>query len=354
VSAPTCEGSFQPLAASRLPSPSRGDAGAAEHVAPAVLPALAGVRSSRSVGVARYVDRLAELLAAIGVDYLPSPAPVRDFGTHLHFANSSRRVLWNVVSARPSIVTVHDVLPRTAALTTLYRRVVYPLLGQASATIVHSEFAADLLRCLGARPRRLEVISHPASSYKSLDQGAARRALGWEDGRPLFVLPGVLKAAKLVAETLDAASPLLERGDLRLALVGSAVDRELVIRARSLGALILASPSRELYEQAIVAADCVLVLRDASVGETNGPLMDALGAGRPVLATATGSIPELAEAAALYCTPTVPSIRAGLATLCDQAERAQRAEMAHCRADLFNDGVVATAHLELFREVFDG
>jgi glycosyltransferase involved in cell wall biosynthesis len=164
----------------------------------------------------------------------------------------------------------------------------------------------------------------------------------------------VLKTAKLVAETLDAAAPLLERKALRLALVGTVVDRELVAHARSLGALILASPSGEAYEQAIVAADCVLVLRNASVGETNGPLMDALGAGRAVLATATGSIPELAEAAALYCDPDVRGIRSGLTILCDPGERGSRAEVARRRAEVFAGDVVATAHAELFREAFDG
>jgi glycosyltransferase involved in cell wall biosynthesis len=323
-------------------------------VARPLVSAVTGVRSARSVGVVRYVDRLTELLAAAGVDYVPSEALVPGLSTHLHFANSSRRVLRDAATTRPTIVTVHDVLPRTSALTIFYRRLAYPLLRSAAATIVHSAFAADLLRSLGARPRRLEVIPHPASSFSSRDKGAARRDLGWESGCPVFVLPGVLKAAKLVAPALEAAAPLLASGALRLALVGTAVDQELVSRARSLGALILESPSQEDYERAIVAADCVLVLRDDSVGETNGPLMDALGAGRPVLATATGSIPELADAAALYCLPTVTDIRAGLVTLGNPDERARYAETARRRAQLFDGRSVAATHLDLFREVFDG
>jgi glycosyltransferase involved in cell wall biosynthesis len=319
-----------------------------------MVSAVTGVRSARSVGVVRYVDHLTELLAAAGVDYVPSEAPVAGLGTHLHFANSSRSVLWDAATTRPTIVTVHDVLPRTSALTTSYRRLAYPLLRRAAAMIVHSAFAADLLRSLGARPRRLEVIPHPASGFSSPDRSAARRALGWESECPLFVLPGVLKTAKLVAPALEAAAPLLASGALRLALVGTAVDRQLARRARALGALILDSPSREDYERAIVAADCVLVLRDGSVGETNGPLMDALGAGRAVLATATGSIPELAEAAAVYCHPTATAIRAGLVTLCDPEARARHAEAARRRAQLFDGRLVAAAHLELFREVFDG
>jgi glycosyltransferase involved in cell wall biosynthesis len=353
VSAPPCDRAVQLAEPAGLLSRSRRDTAAQQRPANADL-SMAGVRSPRSLGVARYVDHLAELLAAAGVDYLPSDVPVPGLGTHLHFANSSRRVLWNVVAPRRSIITVHDVLPRTTALTTFYRRVVYPLLQRASVTIVHSAFAADLLRSFGARPQRLEVIPHPIPTFASLDQEAARRALGWKSGRPLFAVPGVLKAAKFVAEIVEAAAPMLERGELDLALIGTAVDHQLVNRAHSLGALILSSPSRELYEQAIVAADCVLVLRDRSVGETNGPLMDALGAGCPVLATATGSIPEVAARAAYYCRPTVTGIRAGLATLCDHDERAQRAETACRRADLFDGRLVAAAHVELFRQAFDG
>jgi glycosyltransferase involved in cell wall biosynthesis len=326
----------------------------AEPPAPPLVSAVAGVRSAKSVGVVRYVDHLTELLSAAGVDYIPSDAPVPGLGTHLHFANSSRSVLWDLATARSTIVTVHDVVPRTGALTVLYRRLAYPLLRRAAATIVHSAFAADLLRSLGANPRRLEVIPHPASNFSSRDRNAARRALGWESERPLFVLPGVLKAAKLVAPALEAAAPLLASGALRLALVGTAAEQELVNRARSLGALILESPSRDVYERAIMAADCVLVLRDGSVGETNGPLMDAIGAGRAVLATETGSIPELAQAAALYCRPTTTAIRAGLVTLCVPDERARRAGAARRRAQLFDGRSVAAAHLDLFREVFDG
>lgn len=315
---------------------------------------MAGIRSPRSVGVTRYVDRLAELLAAIGLEYVPSDKPRRGFASHLHFANSSRRALLDVMTVQPAVVTVHDVLPRTDALIAWYRRIAYPLLRRASATVVHSEFAADLLRRLGARPKRLEVIPHPVSNFGQLDQDAARRKLGWETGLPLFVLPGVLKAAKLVVETLEAAAPLLERRALGLALVGTATDRTLVARARALGAIVVESPRREQYEQAIVAADCVLVLRNASVGESNGPLLDALGAERPILATAIGSIPELAGDSAVYCVPTVTGIRRGLESLCDQQERAGRERLAQQRARLFDGTGAARAHLELFRETLGG
>lgn len=320
----------------------------------AALPPIGAVRSPRSVGVVWYVDRLTGFLSELGVDYRPCERPLRGFPAHLHLANSSRRVIWNTATAPSPIVTVHDVVPRTRALLPWYRRFVYPLLRRATVTIVHSRFAADLLRRAGGEQRRVEVIPHPAPIFASVDRRTARRALGWEDDAPLFVLPGVLKPSKLVAEVLDAAAPLLERRRLRLALVGSVADQNLATRARSCGLDLLVSPSRAAYEQAIVAADCVLVLRDRSVGETNGPLLDALAAGRAVLATAVGSIPELAGDAALYCGLSTAEIRASLEILCDPDELALRAENARTRARTFSGRAVAVAHERLFREVLDG
>jgi glycosyltransferase involved in cell wall biosynthesis len=329
-------------------------AGGGHRTACPITP-VTGVRSPKSLGVVHYVEGLALALGELGVDYRPAARPSAGLGVHLHLANSSRTVLRHAAGMRaPYVVTVHDVMPRTPALRPWYSRAAYPLLRRAAATIVHSEFAATLVAGLGAGPRRLEVIPHPARTFASLDQQAARQTLGWESDRPLFVLPGVLKPAKLVAETLAAAAPLLERGTLRLALVGPVVDERLTRRARSLGALLLPSPARRLYEQAIVAADCVLVLRDASVGETNGPLMDALGAGRAVLATAVGSITEIAEDAAHYCLPTAESIHAGLETLCDDDERGRHAEIARARAEAFSLRSVAERHADLFGEVLGG
>jgi glycosyltransferase involved in cell wall biosynthesis len=251
-------------------------------------------------------------------------------------------------------VTVHDVLPRTRTLNPLYRRLVYPLLRRASVAIVHSRFAADLLRRVSGDLAGVEVIPHSTTTFASLDQQAARESLGWEGEGPLFVLPGVLKRSKLVAEALAAAVPLLERRRLRLALVGSIADDGLADCARTFGVEVLSSPDRASYERAIVSADCVLVLRESSVGETNGPLLDALGAGRAVLATAVGSIPEVAGDAALYCGTSAADIRTGLEILCDRDEQALRADNARRRAELFSGRVVAAAHERLFREMFDG
>ncbi len=116
---------------------------------------------------------------------------------------------------------------------------------------------------------------------------------------------------------------------------------------------MLANPSDTAYEQAIVASDCVLCVRAGSVGETNAPLLEALGAGRAVLATATGSIPEVARDAGLYCEGTVDGIGAGLIALGDAAARAELERAAAERAGELTWRASAAAHASLFHEVFE-
>jgi glycosyltransferase involved in cell wall biosynthesis len=316
------------------------------------MTAATGVRDGRSLGIARYVSRLAEALGELGVAYAPADAPVRDTLSHFHLGNSSRRAARQAAfERRPSLLTVHDVVPRTRALSALYRLAVYPLaVGRAARVVVHSRFAADLLvREAGVDRRSVEVVPLPATAFASVDREASRRALGLEGDAPLFVLPGVIKGAKLVAEAVEAAAPLLAAGRLRLLLAGRVADRRAAEAARAAGAAVLASPDDAAYAHAIAAADCVLVLRSRSVGETNGPLLDAIGAGRAALASEVGSIPEVAAG----CARLVPrdGLRAGLEELVCRSARAELACRAEARARELTWAASAARHAELLGEL---
>jgi glycosyltransferase involved in cell wall biosynthesis len=312
--------------------------------------AVSGVANPSSAGIWRYAVLLADALGEIDVSY-DLGRRARGDATHFHLANSSRAFLRQSRTLRsPFAVTVHDVLPRTAALLPLYRRLAYPALRSAAATIVHSTFAADMLVREGGAPRRLEVIHHPARRPHLPDRMTARRTLGWPEGELIAVLPGVIKPAKLAREAVAAAAGI---ANLRLALTGRIADRRAAREAQGYGALILPDPDDAEYEQAIVAADCVLCLRSGTVGETNGPLLDGLGAGRAVLATATGSIPEVAGDAVHYCDGTETGIRAGLIALADDRTRVELERSAYQRAAKLTWHESAALHAELFREVFD-
>lgn len=317
-----------------------------------VAPLVAGVHSPSSLGVSRYCSRLAVSLAEHGLDYELCDRPLPGRATHLHLANSSRLPAARARRGKPFALTLHDVRPRTRALEPVYRTLVYPLVVErAAVTVVHSRFAADLLRDLGVRPRRVEVIPHAAAVPASLDRSTARSATGLDDGRLLAVLPGVVKQAKLVHEAVAAFESVRRRW--RLVLVGRVDDRRTAARARRAGVDVVEHPVDRAYEQAIVAADVVLCLRSASVGETNGPLLDALGAGRPVLATSTGSIPEVAGRCARFVEPTAKAIAHGLRALEDEGERRELRRAAFARADELSWSRAAALHAELFSEVFD-
>ena len=316
-----------------------------------------GVHEPRSLGPSRYVGRLAAACQEQGLQYVPASAPAVDTLSHFHLGNSSRRVVWQAArETRPYLLTVHDVVPRTRTLTPLYRRVVYPFaVARAASLLCHSRFAADLLgREAGIASARIEIVPHPASPAPTLTRSQALAALGLDEGPPLFVLPGVLKRAKLVAEVVGAARPLLAAGRLRLLLAGKVADERTAQEALSAGARVLAFPDDAAYRACLAAGDCILVLRSRSVGETNGPLLDALGAGRAVLATPTGSIPEVAGEAVHYCQATERAIRTGLELLADGSVRSAFEQAAARRALELTWEASAAHHAALFREVFDG
>lgn len=313
---------------------------------------VSGVRNPASRGVARYASLLAQALAHWQIAYQLDARAPRRLPAHFHLANSSRALLLQGPARRmPFVVTVHDVVPRTRALLPLYRALAYPQTARPdAAVIVHTRFAADLLvREAGRRPARLELIPHPARQPPHQSRGVARRALGWPENELIAVLPGVIKPVKLARLALAAmsASP-----HWRLALVGRLADGDVARAAREAGMHVLASPTDADYERAIVAADCVLCLRSGSVGETNGPLLDALGAGRAVVATRTGTIPEIGGDAVHYCDAEVGAVAAALADVSDPSARAQLEAVAARRGAALSWEASAEAHAALFREVF--
>jgi glycosyltransferase involved in cell wall biosynthesis len=319
---------------------------------------IAAVHDPRSIGVHRYVERLSAAMAELAVDYRPALRPQDGEFAHFHLANSTRAIVPGVVRhGRPFLLTVHDVIPRTAALRPLHGAFVAPLcVGRAARVIVHSRHAAEMLaRTAAVADARVAVVPHPAPRPRNTERAAARAALGIDlDGPPLFVLPGVLKEAKLVRETLAAAGPLLAAGRARLLLSGRVVDERLAAEAARAGAVLLRDPGAESYEHAIVAADAVLCVRADSVGESSGPLLDAIGAGRPSIVTAVGAAPETAGESARVVAPNVEGIRRGIEALLDEGERGSRAAAAERRAAELTWAASAERHVELLGEAADG
>lgn len=319
---------------------------------------IAAIHDPASIGVSGYVARLAAALEPLGVDYRPYRHPVPAAPCHFHLANSTRRVIpWIAVARRRFLLTVHDVLPRAIGLRPLQRAVVLPLCARrASRIVVHSQHAADLLLASGrVDSRRIVIVPLAAPVPADPDRARACEALGIApEGPPLCVLPGTLKSAKLVDATLVAAAPLIAAGRMRLLLAGAVADETLPARAAAVGATLIRQPDTRGYESAIVAADVVLALRADSVGESNGPLLDAIGAGRPSLVTGVGSAREIAGDAAWVVAGDPAGIAAGLEALLDPSERTDRAAAAAARARALTWDAAARAHAMLLGELNDG
>jgi glycosyltransferase involved in cell wall biosynthesis len=95
----------------------------------------------------------------------------------------------------------------------------------------------------------------------------------------------------------------------------------------------------------------VLCVRADTAGESNGPLLDAIGAGRASLVTDVGSGPEVAGDGARVVAPTVGAIRAGIEALLDGDERRARAAAALRRAAELTWAASARRHVELLEEL---
>jgi glycosyltransferase involved in cell wall biosynthesis len=90
----------------------------------------------------------------------------------------------------------------------------------------------------------------------------------------------------------------------------------------------------------------VLVLRCRSVGESNGPLLDAIGAGRAVVASAVGSIPEVAAGCARLV-PAGGDLAAAFEELLSADARAGLEARAAARAEELTWAASAARHAEL-------
>ena len=189
----------------------------------------------------------------------------------------------------PFLATVHDVVPRTRALRPLHRAVVAPCAPPAGRVVdpfpARRRDARPPGRC---RPSRVEIIPFPAGA-RSVNAHAALSGSGsTRTAHRCSSSPACSKTQSSCARTLGGRAVDFLR-PCATGLAGRVGDQSLAREAEAIGARVLPNPGPKAYEEAIVAADAVICVRAATVGESNGPLLDAIGAGRPSLVSTVGS-----------------------------------------------------------------
>ncbi len=257
--------------------------------------------------------------------------------------------------SRPLVLTAHDVLPREprrgqlAAQRRLYDRV--------DAIVVHSEHGrARLVGELGVDPAKVGVIAHGAFDHL-LDVPGQRPLPAPLDAvaKPVVLFFGLLRPYKGLDVLLEAwreiddaelwivGMPRMEIGDLRASAPPSVRwvprfvgDDELGAYLRRADLVVL--PYREI--------------------DQSGVLFSAMAFGAPLLLSAVGGFPEIAEqgAAALVAPGDAAALAAELRRLLgDQAARdALGAGARAAAAGRYSWDAIAREHLRLYRALAGG
>jgi glycosyltransferase involved in cell wall biosynthesis len=226
---------------------------------------------------------------------------------------------------RPRVATAHDLLPREGSVR--WRRDAQRLLRSVEAVVVHSRHGHDrLIGDFGIAPEKVRVIPHGAFDYLTrLDhERPLDPAAGDLDGRRVVLFFGLLRPHKGLDVLVDAFAATPE--DAVLLIVGRPLVpvEPLLRRTRELGvADRVRFVPRFVAEEEVPAyfrrADLV-VLPYREI-EQSGVLFTALAFASPLLVTAVGGFPEVAEHGAARLVPPgdTASLRDALVALLDDA-----------------------------------
>jgi polysaccharide biosynthesis protein PslF len=200
----------------------------------------------------------------------------------------------------PSIVVLHTVL---AAPDPWQKMILDEVISAASAVVTMTETGRRrVLDLYGTDPAKVTVIPHGAAASWAPARPAAATARRWPYRRPTVLTWGLIGPGKGIEHAIDAIAMLRDEG-LRVrytvagethpkvrARSGEAYRRSLQDRAIRLGVLdLIRFNDRYLPPRALArlvrSASTVLLPYDSAEQVTSGVLIEAVAAGKPVIAT---------------------------------------------------------------------
>ena len=218
--------------------------------------------------------------------------------------------------------------------------------------------AESIREVYGFEPRHVIPNGIPVAEYAAAaDPAEVRASLALPAAAPLFVCVGQLWPVKNHAGLLRAfASDRLAAAGAHLLLVGDGALRgELERQAEALGVAgrVRFLGVRTDVPRLLSAAD-VFVLASSMEGNPLS-VMEAMAAGRPVIATAVGCVPELVTdgAGALVPPGDESALEAAMYAFASDpgAARAAGAEAARVALERFDASRMATAYDRLYSEI---
>jgi glycosyltransferase involved in cell wall biosynthesis len=245
---------------------------------------------------------------------------------------------------RARVLTAHDVLPREAlpGQRAAQRR----LYGAMDAVVVHSEHGrARLIDGLGVDPTRVRVIPHGV--LRPAGDAPLPAELGDFDG-PVALCFGLLRPYKGIDVLLEAWRGI---EGAELWVVGAPRMDTSPLHAA-------APPGVRFVERFVSEGEAAALFRRADLAvlpyreiDQSGVLFTALGFELPLVLTAVGGFPDIAEAGAAELVPPgdAAALHAELAALIGQPERRATLAAGAARVAAKHDwDAIARAHLELY------
>ena len=254
------------------------------------------------------------------------------------------------------IVTIHDLPPFHFSDEGTVPRSAAAGARRAARVICPSAFAADeITSLLGVEPDRIRVIpngvgaefgSTPAASAVDL------RALGIA-GRYVVHAAGATQRKNLAALAGAWTSIAPASADVTLVLCGPPDPRRDTLFS-DVPNTVLAGALPSARVAALMAGAAAVVV--PSLYEGFGlPVLEGMASGAPVVAAATGALPEVCGGAAVLVAPTAHELAGGLArVLNDPVLAADLGRRGRVRASTFSWASAAAAHLDVYREVLAG
>ena len=264
---------------------------------------------------------------------------------------------------RPLLVTLRGSDLALAERNAAFRAVARWILGRADGVATVSEDLGARARALGASADRVRVVPD-GSDPVELDRVEARESLGLGREGPWVVFVGNVIPVKGIDVLLEAVAVLASRGvDGRFALVGGGEGipaYEEQARALGIADRIRFAGFRPTHEIATWLAACDLFcLPSRSEGLPNS-ILEAMGAGRAIVATRVGGLPDLIEDEGngiLVPSESPEELADALGALLGDAERRDR--MADRGRELLAERgltweATAARYLDFYRSLIDG
>jgi glycosyltransferase involved in cell wall biosynthesis len=258
----------------------------------------------------------------------------------------------------PRVMTAHYILPPRPSRRQVHSA--HRAFGAMDAVVAHSEHSAARLRDeVGLDPTKVRVIPHGAFDYltKLPEEKPLPPELEGADG-PVILCFGLLRSYKGIENLIEAYGRL--GGEAELWIVGNPrMDVEPLRR------LAAAAPGRVRFVTRFVdEAEIPAIFRRADLvvlpyldAEHSGVLYTGLAFGKPLVLSAVGGFPEVAETGAARLVPPgdVGALAETLRELiADESARAELgAAAARAAGGPYSWDEAARHHLDLYRELIE-